>query len=142
MPPPPAIERQVTELGVSPKQKERARQTFMKSAQYAGFIDASTGRFVKPGVATRDDPPPEKHDNEKKRDNGSDGGGPPDLHPFVQGLLKELPKAGAVWPEEQRKLWLDTAASIFKMIYKSADAESGKSMFPSKKTPWNDEAAS
>ena len=28
------------------------------------------------------------------------------------------PKAGDVWPEDQRKLWLDTAASIFKMIYK------------------------
>jgi hypothetical protein len=28
------------QLGVSPKQKERARQTFMKSAQYAGFIDS------------------------------------------------------------------------------------------------------
>jgi hypothetical protein len=41
-PPPPAIERQVEQLGVSPKQKERARQSFMKSAQYAGFIDAST----------------------------------------------------------------------------------------------------
>jgi len=27
LPPPPAIERQVEQLGVSPKQKERARQT-------------------------------------------------------------------------------------------------------------------
>ena len=35
-------------------------------------------------------------------------------------LLKELPKAGEVWPEDQRKLWLDTAASIFKMIYKDS----------------------
>jgi hypothetical protein len=40
----------------------------------------------------------------------------------VQGLLKELPKAGDVWPEAQRKLWLDTAASIFKMIYKDDSA--------------------
>jgi hypothetical protein len=38
----------------------------------------------------------------------------------VQGLLKELPKAGTAWPEDQRKLWLDTAASIFKMIYKDS----------------------
>jgi ribosomal protein S19E (S16A) len=38
----------------------------------------------------------------------------------VQGLLKEIPKAGTQWPEAQRKLWLDTAASIFKMIYKDA----------------------
>ena len=38
----------------------------------------------------------------------------------MQGFLKELPKAGDVWPEDQRKLWLDTAASIFKMIYKDS----------------------
>jgi hypothetical protein len=35
LPSPPAIARQMEQLGVSPKQKERARQTFMKSAQYA-----------------------------------------------------------------------------------------------------------
>lgn len=90
----------------------------MKSAQYAGFIDATSGRFVKPGIAAREEPPLEKPDDGKKRNNGSDGNEPPGLHPFVQGLLKELPKAGDVWPEDQRKLWLDTAASIFKMIYK------------------------
>jgi hypothetical protein len=119
LPPPPAIERQMEQLGVSPRQKEGARQTFMKSAQYAGFIDAATGRFVKPGIAVRDEPPQDNPEDRKKRDNGNDGdGGPPGLHPFVQGLLKELPKAGEVWPEDQRKLWLDTAASIFKMIYK------------------------
>jgi hypothetical protein len=43
--------------------------------------------------------------------------------PFVQGLLKELPKAGDVWPEDKRKLWLDPAASIFKMIYKNAEMD-------------------
>jgi hypothetical protein len=119
LPPPPAIERQVAQLGVSPKQTERARQTFMKSAQYAGFIDASSGRFVKPGIVSREETQPQsdKIDENKKR-GSDDGNEPPDLHPFVQGLLKELPKAGTPWPEEQRKLWLDTAASIFKMIYK------------------------
>jgi hypothetical protein len=137
LPPPPAIERQVVELGVSPKQKERARQTFMKSAQYAGFIDAATGRFVKPGIVAREEAPTERREEEKKRDSGSGGNEPPDLHPFVQGLLKELPKAGEVWPEEKRKLWLDTAASIFKMIYKDAETTERKSMFPSRK-PVND----
>ncbi len=38
LPPPAAIERQMEGMGVSPKQKERARQTFMKSAHYAGFL--------------------------------------------------------------------------------------------------------
>jgi hypothetical protein len=90
----------------------------MKSAQYAGFIDASSGRFVKPGIAAREEQQHEKPDEIKKRNSGSDGNEPPDLYPFVQGLLKELPKAGTAWPEAERKLWLDTAASIFKMIYK------------------------
>jgi hypothetical protein len=123
LPPPPAIERQMEQLGVSPKQKERARQTFMKSAQYAGFIDASSGRFVKPGIAVREEQPRDKPDDAQNRNNGSDGNEPPNLHPFVQGLLKELPKAGTPWPEDQRKLWLDTAASIFKMIYRDTPAK-------------------
>jgi hypothetical protein len=67
--------------------------------------------------------PAEKHEENKRRDSGGvgDGDEPSGLHPFVQGLLKELPKAGDVWPEEKRKLWLDTAASIFKMICKDND---------------------
>jgi hypothetical protein len=136
LPPPPAIERQMEQLGVSPKQKERARQTFMKSAQYAGFIDASSGRFVKPGIAAREETPLEKPDDGKKHSNGSDGNEPPGLHPFVQGLLKELPKAGETWPEEQRKLWLDTAASIFKMIYKDQSATPFPGASPVKPPPY------
>ena len=72
LPPPPAIERQMEQLGVSPKQKERARQTFMKSAQYAGFIDSSSGRFVKPGIAAKDELPPKDPPNFKR--NGNDSG--------------------------------------------------------------------
>jgi hypothetical protein len=44
--------------------------------------------------------------------------------------VRLLPNAGKVWsavlevwPEAQRKLWLDTAASIFKMIYKDKNRE-------------------
>jgi hypothetical protein len=119
------------QLGVSPKQKERARQTFMKSATYAGFIDSSSGRFVKPGIAQKDEgsgQQPIKQDTERNA-GGGDGDSPTDLHPFIQGLLKELPPAGEVWSESIRKLWLDTASSIFKMIYKDA-----ASTPPSKRT--------
>jgi hypothetical protein len=38
----------------------------MKSAQYAGFIDASSGRFVKPGIAAR-----EEHQAEKPDENSA-----------------------------------------------------------------------
>ena len=40
-----------------------------------------------------------------------------DLHPFVMGLLQELPTPGAFWAPDRRALWLTTATSIFQMIY-------------------------
>ncbi len=108
----------------SPKQKERARQTFMKSAQYAGFIDTSTGRFVKPGIAQKDEGQRQQDkpaDNDRIRSGG--GGGdenPPTIDPIIEGLLKRLPKTGDVWPEDDRKLWLQLLEGSFKLIYKDA----------------------
>jgi hypothetical protein len=127
LPPPPAIERQMEQLGVSPKQKERARQTFMKSAQYAGFIDTSTGRFVKPGIVPKDDGQRQQDrpvDSDRSRSSGSgDGSEPPAIDPIIGGLLKRLPKTGDVWPEVDRKLWLQLLEGSFKLIYKDAPEE-------------------
>ena len=118
LPPPPAIERQMEQLGVSPKQKERARQTFMKSAQYAGFIDSATGRFVKPGIAPKDDGDRQQEKTlEPVRFAGGGGDEPPAIDPIIAGLLKRLPKSGDVWPEAERKLWLDLLEGSFKLIY-------------------------
>lgn len=109
LPPPPAIERQVQQLGVSPKQKERARQTFMKSAQYAGFIDASSGRFVKPGIGHGEAPRPEKLPREK---GGGDGNGTDGLNldPLLIELLKKIPETDQGWPAAQRLRWFKTFA--------------------------------
>jgi hypothetical protein len=32
--------------------------------------------------------------------------------------LKRLPKSGEVWPETERKLWLELLEGSFKLIYK------------------------
>jgi hypothetical protein len=118
LPPPAAIQRQMEELGVSPKQLDRARQTFAKSAQYGGFIDASSGRFVKPGI-----PGAGKTEHESERQLKKTGGGggnddTPAVDPIIAGLLKRLPKSGEVWPEGERKLWLQLLEGSFKLIYK------------------------
>jgi hypothetical protein len=34
------------------------------------------------------------------------------------GLLARIPKAGNVWPETERKLWLELLEGSFKLIYK------------------------
>ena len=121
LPPPPAIERQMEQLGVSPKQKERARQTFIKSAQYAGFINSATGRFVKPGIASKDDRDRQQEKPiETVRFAGGGGDEPPAIDPIIAGLLKRLPKSGEVWPVEDRKLWLQLLEGSFKLIYKDS----------------------
>ncbi|HUI14283.1 MAG TPA: hypothetical protein VL048_12535 [Xanthobacteraceae bacterium] len=126
LPPPPAIERQVEQLGVSPKQKERARQTFMKSAQYAGFIDSTTGRFVKPGITQKDEGSSQQIQQEAvDRGTGGGGGEPPKIDPIIQGLLARLPKSGEVWPESERKLWLELLAGSFKLIYQDGHITPG-----------------
>jgi hypothetical protein len=127
LPPPAAIERQMEQIGISPKQKERARQTFSKSATFAGFIDQSTGRFVKPGnLSVRDEGgggPQERDEGDGNRGGGGGGGDPPKIDPIIQGLLSRLPRSGDVWPEADRKLWLELLSGSFKLIYK--DKESG-----------------
>lgn len=67
--------------------------------------------------------------DETNEDRGGGSGNPPppsppsgpNLHTFIQGLLSELPKSVEVWPDAKRKLWLSTAESIFKMIYKDEE---------------------
>lgn len=123
LPPASAIERQMEQLGVSPKQKARARQVFHKSAIYAGFIDQSSGRFIKPGNDAHRGNEGNDPGNVKTRVGGGGNGGDgdqPDIDPIIHGLLARLPKSGAVWPDTERKLWLDLLAGSFKLIYKDS----------------------
>jgi hypothetical protein len=117
LPPPPAIERQIEQLGVSPKQKVRARQTFMKSAQYAGFIDPTTGRFVKPGIAQKDEIGEATRQQDDERGGSGGDGEPPKIDPIIQGLLARLPPSGSQWRMSDRKLWLELLEGSFKLIY-------------------------
>jgi hypothetical protein len=42
--------------------------------------------------------------------------------------LKRLPKSGDVWPEAERKLWLDLLAGSFKLIYQDGHTTPGGRM--------------
>lgn len=43
-----ALENEIKQLGVLPKQAERARWTFQKSAEYAGFFEKEANRLIRP----------------------------------------------------------------------------------------------
>ena len=85
---------------------------------------------MKPGIVKSDEGGRQEKPNGEERSRGNSGDEPPGLHPFVQGLLRELPPAGSAWPEAQRKLWLDTAGSIFKMIYKEDESSPAPKLLP------------
>ena len=122
IPPTAALELAIVGLGVSDKQKERARQVFEKSADEAGFFEHGRNRLVQPGVPPREP----KADRDKNENGNADGGGgrdePPDIDPIIRGLLARLPKSGADWPEKERKLWLQLLEGSFKLIYKDQAA--------------------
>jgi hypothetical protein len=122
LPPPAAIERQMEQFGISPKQKERARQTFMKSATYAGFIDASSGRLVKPGnLGMPREDVGASQEREVDRGGGGGGGGAGagelELDPLLIALLKKIPSPDKGWPAAQRIRWFRTFAMNVSQIY-------------------------
>lgn len=127
LPPAAAFERDIVGIGVSEKQTSRARQIFERSAEQAGFFESGKTRLVMPGVASRlaeDERPREEareEDVNKGRGRGGDGS-PPDVDPIIQGLLARLPTSGEVWPEAERKLWLQLLEGSFKLIYKDTAA--------------------
>lgn len=128
LPPPPALERMMGTLGVTPKQVERARQAFMKSAQVAQFIDPQSGVFIEPGfpsdarIVSEDSADSNEFKDKKGGGGGNDDGDlPPNLDPIILGLLRRLPKSGDVWPMDERKLWVNLLEGSFKLIYKEPE---------------------
>jgi hypothetical protein len=117
LPPADALEIEIVSLGVAEKQKARARQVLERSAEQAGYFEHGKDRLVRPGVA-----PLNQSQSEVQPKNGGDGGGgggnQTDIDPIIRGLLARLPKSGDVWPEAQRKLWLELLEGSFKLIYK------------------------
>lgn len=136
LPPIAAIERLLESLGVAPKQKDKARQAFMRSAKHAGFMEIAQDRLsLPPNAAQQQDANSDngERQNENNRNNGDPGfkggnggggggGDGPKLHPFIQGLLDKLPTPESDWPIAGRAKWLQTAANIFDLIY-SHDAD-------------------
>jgi hypothetical protein len=135
LPPAAALEREMAALGVSEKQKDKARQAFDRSARYAGFI-AANGRFVRPphrvvvtahipaeaavsaDASVQSESPIQPQSN--KYGSGGDGGiGDLQLDPLIVGLLRRLPSPDRNWPARERSKWLQALAINLGIIYGS-----------------------
>lgn len=124
------LEAAMVQLGVASKQSTVARQVFTRSAQQAGYFQYGNNRLVSPrGVTIGSAPaletgmpptvPPSDTSTDKfsKNGSGSDGGDGGSKHPFIQGLLRELPEEREKWPMEKRVKWLRMASGAFDMMY-------------------------
>lgn len=135
-----ALESVMVTLGVAQKQKDKARQVFLRSAQQAGFFAYGTTKLVHPtgitaaGGTTKPKAEGEEHEHgtEDKGKRGGNGGG---QHPLIDGLLKELPEPKTEWPMEERKNWLEMASTIFNVIYKNSDDSRGSLRVVVEKSP-------
>ena len=121
LPPEDALEKEIVTLGAPPKQAQRARIAFERSARQAGFFEQGNNRLIIP--AFRDTEPETVPLDESEPKSSGHGGGDEDRHPFIQGLLKTLPEPGTDWSIQDRVEWLQAAAQIFKIIYEGADGK-------------------
>ena len=119
LPPIAALNRTLVGMGVSDKQVDAARQAFQRSAKQAGFFGHGSNRLVEPVI--RGGKPPSPGVTPKPKDpppgSGGGGGGGDDLDPFIQGLLSKLPASGTSWGSDDQLKWLQTAATIFGLMY-------------------------
>lgn len=124
LPPAAALEREIAELGVSVKQKDRARQVFERSAEETGFFEFGKGRLVMPAVKG-DAGDKGGSGGERTGGGGGSGGGGGNgsdanelgLDPLLMALLRKIPPTGEAWPKEKRIRWFKTFAMNVSQVY-------------------------
>jgi hypothetical protein len=130
-PPSIALEAEIVGLGVSEKQKKRARQVFESSARQTGFREHGPNRLVAPpvnvpapaGANARDEG---GVDDGGRRDSAKNSRGEGavalDLDPLLIALLQKIPPQGQQWPADRRMRWFKTFAMNVSEVY-DADGE-------------------
>lgn len=118
------LESEIVGHGVTTSQKDRARQVFQRSAEYAGFFDHGRDRLVMPAPIEADTPPsPDDSMDEEEPpqppSQDQDSGFLSNLHPIVAGLVRMLPGQNDQWPADKQKAWLKVAQVNFEFLYGS-----------------------
>jgi hypothetical protein len=128
LPPRPlGLEQAFAKFGVSPKQTDKARQAFDRSARSAGYFPTpAEDRLVQPvisltEIADLEEPAPSQEvERVSAPTRAAVARAPSGLHPFVEGLLQTLPPVGSEWSSADRAKWLQAAAQIFDLLYLGA----------------------
>jgi hypothetical protein len=130
LPPTSGLESVIAGMGVSQKQKDKARQVFQRSAKQAGFSEYGVDRLVMPSIkasngATVAPVEPTEQPKKKTKEDDEDED---ELHPFIKGLLKKLPVPDSEWPNDKRAKWLQAAVNIFDLMYTESEDDSRRTI--------------
>jgi len=117
LPPAAALELEIAGLGVAPKQKDRARQVFERSAEHAAFFEHGKNRLVKPGIKNDGNPSSGKGVGGGGSGTGMVEGGQLNLDPLLMALLRKIPQTDEGWPNEKRLRWFRTFAMNVSQVY-------------------------
>lgn len=125
LPPNAAIERTIETLGAAPKQKDKARVVFMRSAKQAGFFDIDPERLVMPNLnsngSVASSVEATTSPSSQTRNSDIDAGAGSGVHVAIQGLLRELPAPGAAWSQQKKERFLQAFKSTIDFIYPEED---------------------
>jgi hypothetical protein len=117
------LEERFKDYGISGSTARKAIAFFLHAAAYAGLplsphfrsprtterSPAKRGKRAKPSSANAGD--------ETGTDAATPATSPLRLHPFIEGLLRELPENGATWSADKRDRWLQMAQLTVDMLY-------------------------
>jgi hypothetical protein len=110
LPPAKALEREMAQLGVAPKQADKARQVFERSARQSGFFSQGEDRLIQPRFdplpATKPIVPPADEGQKplKNGNGGGDGDGGNSGKPLKYQLI-DLLELGEMDESEQQAVW-------------------------------------
>jgi hypothetical protein len=123
------LEDEMRKMGVPPKQVDKARQVFERSARQAGLFDVGDQRLVhprsiRPRIGNNSRIAPEAMmdvDGRYAHLTQLEAGDAARSHqedPLLVGLMERLPQFGSVWTDADRIAWLKLASSIFDVAYR------------------------
>jgi hypothetical protein len=108
LPPDKGLERKIVELGVSPKQAAKARQTLKSSAQLAGFFQTDRTRLIPPAVSNGSGKAGGKEAEKEPKGASDTGSSDIPLGDLWLTLLDE----SANWSAEKTKKFVDAARDL------------------------------
>lgn len=125
LPPAQVVESDMMRLGVPDTRVAVARQTFMRSAETAGYFRSGHDRLIRPApmsgsITPRNVGMPERAEPAAEPPAEA---APMAEHPLIQGLMAKLPPEGDRFTPRQRQRWLDTAKAALDLMYAGEDED-------------------